>query len=326
VISMPAFAARRLMAAVPLIWGVLTLVFLLAALAPGRPFEAGGEEAPHPGAVDRLRSIYGTDRPLLDRYASWLSAFTAGDFGLSYTYRRPVSDLIGEALKNTFALAGLAIVLQFTAGILAGLAAALSAGGLLDRVISAGATIVYSIPSYWIGLVLVWILSVKAGWLPASQMRSIDTVPGGAGVVPDALRHLLLPCLSLTLPAAGGLALYVRDEMRAAMAARCVHAARARGIDRTSLVCRHALRQALLPVVTILGLVLPGLAGGSVVIEVLFAWPGMGRLLYQSVLARDMPLLLAGTCVVSIMVILGSLVADILGAIIDPRHRDEAGV
>jgi peptide/nickel transport system permease protein len=204
VISLPAFAARRLLASVPLVWGVLTLVFLLTALAPGRPFESGEETAHPPEALHRLRSIYGTDRPLLDRYASWLSAFASGDFGLSYTYRRPVSDLIGEALKNTFTLAGLAIVLQFATGILAGVAAALSDGGPVDKVLSAGAMIVYSIPSYWIGLVLVWILSVKLGWLPTSQMHSIEAVPGGGSDVPDALRHLLLPCLSLALPAAVG--------------------------------------------------------------------------------------------------------------------------
>lgn len=323
--TLPGFAARRLLATVPLIWGVLTIVFLLAALAPGRPFDEAGESERRPEAGGRLRAIYGTDRPLVQRYASWLEGFVSGDLGISYTHRRPVADLIVEGMGNTLALAGLAIIFQFSVGLLAGVFAARSAGGLADRAITLVAGILYSIPSYWIGLILVWLLAVKLGWLPPSQMRSIDIAPGAAGRLFDALRHLVLPCLSLTLPPAGGLALYVRDEMRGAMAMPCVGAARARGIGRAGLLWRHALRNSLLPVVTIFGLVLPGIAGGSVVVEVLFAWPGMGRLLYQAVLARDLPLLLGGTCVVSMMVILGSLIADIVGAVIDPRQREGIG-
>lgn len=320
---MISYVARRTLAAAPLVVGVLTLVFLLVQLVPGRALTLEPGTGVDPHASDQLRRIFGTDRPLPERYLAWLAGFLTGDLGLSISFRRPVMDLVAEAVGNTFLLAGLAILLQFLLGIGAGLLAVSSRSSAVDRSITAAAGIVYSIPSYWLGLVLVGLLSVRLGWLPVSAMHAIDAPTLGRWErLLDSARHLVLPCLSLTLPAAAGISLYVRDEMVAILGRPFVKAASARGVSRAEVIARHGLRGALLPLVNLFGLALPGLVGGSVVIEVLFAWPGMGRLAYQAVLSRDEPLILGCAWIATVLVIFGSLVADLLSAAIDPRVRE----
>ena len=320
---MLAFAVKRLLASIPLLLGVLTLVFFLLEAAPGEPFQTLSEPGTDPHAAERLRRAFGADRPVGERYVEWLGRFLTGDLGVSPSHRRPVADLVQEAAGNTVALAGSALVLQFLAGIAAGTASAWTRGRLLDRAITVAASVLYSVPSYWLGLVLAWVLSVRLGLLPASQMHSLDAPSLGAlARLADAARHMVLPGLSLVLPTAAGIALTLRDRMASALATGYAQSARARGRSRGGVVVRHALRSSLLPAVNLLGLAVPALLGGSVVIEVHFAWPGMGRLAYQAVLARDTPLVLGCTCASAVLVLLGSLAADLLGAILDPRVRE----
>ena len=182
------------------------------------------------------------------------------------------------------------------------------------------ATILYAVPSYWLGLVAVSVVSVRLGWLPVSQMQGLDA----ASLAPlhralDAARHLTLPCIALALPAAGGISLLVRAVWAARHRRTLVRAGRARGRAPARADLAHGLRNALLPVVALLGLSLPSLVGGSAVIEVLFAWPGMGRLAYQAALAQDEPLVLGCVCVATIAVVIGSLAADLLAAALDRR-------
>jgi peptide/nickel transport system permease protein len=317
------FIARRLMAALPLVWGAATLAFLLVEAAPGDPFDLMRQPGVSPEAVERLRQAFGTARPFLPRYLDWLGGLLSGDLGLSPSYRQPAAPLIGAAALNTFVLAAPAILLQFALGLAGGVAAARGRGGRADRALSLGAAALYSVPSYCLALPLAWLLSVRLGWLPASQMRSpgADTLAFLPRLL-DALRHMVLPSLALVLPAAAGIALYVRDQMRASLGRAFVSAARARGLGDRQAELRHALRHALRPVVALFGLALPGLFGGGVAIEVLFAWPGLGRLAYQAVLARDLPLVLGCTSLASALVILGSLAADLLAAALDPRVRE----
>jgi peptide/nickel transport system permease protein len=320
---MISFTARRLLAAAPLLWGVLTLVFLIVQAVPGDPFQQDQWSVAGPHSGERLGEVFGVDRPVWARYLSWLGRFLTGDLGVSFSFRQPVSALLRDALVNTFVLAGLALLLQFVLGVSAGLVAARTRRGWVDRSIVGSATALYSLPTFWLGLVLAWLLSVQLGWLPASQMRSLDASSMGASRrLADLLLHLALPCLSLTLPAAGGIALYVRDELRALLVCGFIRNARARGVAERASVLRHGMRNALLPVVNLFGTALPALVGGSVVVEALFAWPGMGRLAYQAVLSRDEPLILGCTWIASCAVVLGSLAADLLSAAIDPRVRE----
>ena len=317
------FLVRRILASLPLLVGVPTLVFLLVELAPGKPFSLEPGAGVRPEAAKRLREAVGAQRPLPVRYMDWLGGFLSGDLGESFSFRRPVGELLGETLGNTLVLAGGALLLQFLLGTVAGILAVSQRTGWLDRTITSAAGAVYSIPSYWLGLALVWIFSVRLGWLPVSQMRSLDA----ASLLPaprllDLLRHLTLPCLSLTLPAAAGVALFVREEMVAILGRPFVRAARARGARRRDVIFRHGMRGTLVSLVNLLGLALPGLVGGSVVLEVLFAWPGMGRLAYEAVLGRDEPLVMGCAWLGSVMVIAGSLATDLLSAILDPRIRE----
>ena len=317
------FVLRRLLSALPLVWGTATLVFLLVAAAPGDPFDRLREPGVSPMTAVRLHEAFRADRPLLVRYVDWLADLLRGDFGTSWSYREPAAGLIRDAAVNTLILAGPVLLLQFALGVAAGFVAARSRGGLTDRAVSAAAAALYSVPSYCLALPLTWLLGVKFGWLPVSQMHSLDA--GSLSPLPrllDTVGHLALPCLALVLPAAAGIALYVRDQARAAFDLGFVGASRARGLARRQAERRHALRAALLPIAGLFGLAIPGVLGGSVAIEVLFAWPGLGRLAYQAVLARDTPLILGCTCVASLLVVAGGLVADLLAAALDPRVRE----
>jgi len=319
------FVARRCFSALPLLIGVLTLVFVLVEAAPGEPFQFEPGAGVSRSAAAHLREIYGADRPFLQRYLAWLGGFLSFDLGMSLSYREPVAVLLREGLANTLCLAGAALVLEFLLGTAAGVAAAGSRRRVLDRLVGGVATVLYSVPSFWLAMVLVFLMSVRLGWLPASQMHSVDAPALGAGPrLLDLLRHLVLPCLALALPSAAGTALYVRQEMKDLLGRPFVRIALARGAGRGGIVLRHVLKNALLPVVNLFGVALPGLVGGSVVIEVLFAWPGMGRLAYQAVLARDAPLVLGCVWVASLAVVAGSLVADLLSAALDPRVREGA--
>lgn len=314
--------SRRLVATIPILAVALTTLFILLQMAPGDPF------APEPGPnVNRdagaLRKALGADRPVGSRYLRWAAGLLSGDLGFSWSMRRPVVDLIGEAARNTALLMGTALFAQFGLGIAVGLVAASLHGRWLDRVVGACATTLYSVPSYWLGLILTVLFSVRLGWLPVSQMHS-----AGAADMPstwrawDAARHLVLPCVSLTLPVAAGIALLVRETVSDALTRAYVRTARARGVSRRRVVVCHALRNALLPVAGLLGLALPALVGGSIVVEVLFAWPGMGRLAYQSALARDEPLVLGCAAVTAVLVVIGGLAADLAAAALDPRIKE----
>ncbi len=317
------FVVRRLLSAIPLVWGAATLVFILVNAAPGDPFDSLREPGVSPRTAARLHEVFGTDRPFMTRYLDWLGGLARGDLGTSWSYRQPAAGLVRDAALNTLSLAGPALALQFALGLAAGIAAARSRGGFVDRVVSTAAAALYAVPSYCLALPVTWLLAVRLGWLPVSQMRSLDaaSLPTMPRLL-DTVRHLVLPCLALVLPAAAGIALYVRDQMRAALDRVFVSAARARGLGGRRAELRHALRAALVPVAVLFGLALPALLGGSVVIEVLFAWPGLGRLAYQAVLSRDLPLVLGCTCLASLLVVAGGLVADLLAAALDPRARE----
>jgi peptide/nickel transport system permease protein len=259
----------------------------------------------------------------MSRYGAWVGGVLSGDLGTSFTHRRAVAELLRESIGNTIVLAGTAILLQFLLGMTGGLGAAAVRTRWLDRGFSCLASVVYSLPSYWLGLLMVWLFSVRLGWLPVSQMHAtVAASLVGWRRLADSAHHLVLPCLALSLPAASGIALYVREEMRTILGRGPTRMARARGATRWRILLRHSLRSALMPVITLLGLALPGLVGGSVVVEVLFAWPGMGRLAYEAVLARDEPLILGCALVASLAVVAGSLAADLFSAWADPRLRE----
>ena len=315
------FLVARLLAAPLLLLGVVTLSFILVHAAPGEPFSAERAAGLSPDAAARLRAIFGADAPLHVRYLRWLSAVARLDFGVSYAHRRAVTSVLGAALGPTLLLMGTALLLAAAAGGAAACAAAVIGSRRLDGALSVLAVTAYSAPSFWIGVLLVQALSIRLGWLPVSGWRSADPdAAGAAAALLDVGRHLLLPCLTLAAPAAAGIAMHLRASLADSLGAASALAASGRGASRLRVTLLH-LRNAAASVVTLLGFALPGLVGGSLVVEVLFAWPGMGRVTYEAILARDLPVILAAVALAAAVTIAGSIAADLGCAAADPRIR-----
>lgn len=315
-----ALARRRLAQAPVVLLIVLSGAFALLEAAPGDAVDAylaglGGDA----GLVQELRARWGLDRSAPTRFLLYLAGLATGDLGWSVAFDRPVAAVVLERLPVTVALAGAATALAFALGTGLGVLAGARPGSPVDRLLSTLALVLNAVPSFWLGLVLALVFAVRLRWLPLAGIETIGAGHAGLARLADIARHLVLPTATLGLVYA---ALYLR-MMRAGMVEAWrtdhVRAARAKGIPRRRLVLRHVARAALLPVVTILGLQSATLIGGSVVIESVFAVPGLGRLALEAVVQRDLPLLLGILVVSALLVMLVNLVVDLLYARLDPR-------
>ncbi|HET6201362.1 MAG TPA: ABC transporter permease [Planctomycetota bacterium] len=316
---------RRLLATIPLLWGVCTLLFLGIHLLPGdASLYFLHPDLPAEDAAG-VRESLGLDRGFAVQYGCWLRSAALLDFQRSLIYGRPVAELLREALPNTLLLASAALLLAFGGGIGAGLLAARRAGRLSDRLWTAGSVLVYSTPAFWLALMLLLVFAERLRLFPASGLASPD-----ADFLPllerplDRLWHLALPAVSLAAGLAAAVFRFVRESLLEALAQDYCRTARAKGVPEALVLRRHALRNALLPAIQLLGLQLPLLFGGSVLIETVFGWPGMGRLLVRSILNQDYPVVLGGAFGLTICVVAGNLLADGLSALADPRIRREA--
>lgn len=313
---------RRLATLVPLIWLVLTATFIVVHAAPGSYADA--IDNPRLTAENRqeIRTRYGLDKPLMSQYSHWIGAALTGDLGTSFMYKEPVSRVLARALPPTLLLAGTSLLLMLVLGLAIALAAVRRPHGWADHLTSVLSLGIYGMPSFWLAGMLILVFSVGLGWFPASHMRSVGAADlDGFSRWLDLLRHLILPATCLGLVGAAGTARYLRASLLDVRNARFIMAARARGIPTRRILLVHSLRPALLPVVTLFGLALPILVSGSVVIETIFSWPGMGQVLFNAARARDIPLILGGTLLGTAAVIIGNLVADLLYAVVDPRAR-----
>ena len=321
---MPGYLLRRLAAAALLLLLVLTATFVLLRLVPGSPV-AAVSELPIPKAdKDRLIHLYGLDRPLPEQYLRWLGAVALHfDWGISFAQLRPVSRVVAEALPATLLLAAAALLVEYGLGTALGVAAARRSGSALDRALRVVTLLLYSQPVFWLGLMAILLFSYQLRWLPASHMHSVGADELGRGArLADLGRHLVLPALTLGLAQAGGAARFVRASLLDVMERDYIRTARAKGLSERRVVWVHGVRGALVPVIQLLGLSVPSLLSGALITEVVFAWPGLGRVTYSAILSRDSPVLLATTAVSAALVVAGNLVADLLHAAVDPRVRD----
>jgi peptide/nickel transport system permease protein len=327
------YALRRVLTAVPLLLGVATIVFLVLALAPGDPASFYLTPGMSPEVLEQIRRNLGLDAPLHVQYGRWLLSFLQGDFGQSLAGGMPVRDRILAVLPNTLLLATVALGLAFAAGVVLGVIQAARRHSLLDSVATGTSLLFYSMPSFWLAIMMILVFSVNAGnvwnWpvsFPPSGITSDGyELMGTADQIRDRIRHLTLPALTLALVLAGGIARYVRNSMLEVLGQDYIRTARAKGLPEWMVVWKHALRNALIPVVTLLGVYLPLLLGGAVFVEYVFAWPGMGRLMVESILLEDYPVVLAGSFLFGGMVVLGNLLADLLYGVVDPRIRHGQG-
>jgi peptide/nickel transport system permease protein len=321
------FLVRRIALAIPTLFGIVVVVFFLMHLAPGSPASALGsaESGRRVSAAARaeLRHLYGLDRPLPERFVQWLGRVARFDLGESFVDRRPVSERIREALPATLALNGLALFFTLAIAIPLGVAAGGRPDGPFDRTSAVVLFALYSTPVFWAALLLQTLLSVKLGWLPLYGVSS-DPAPAGFAGFADRLAHLALPVTCLTYGSLAFFARLVRAGVAEARSQDFVTAALARGLSRRQALWRHAFRNALLPLVTLLGLLLPGLLSGSVIVERIFAWPGLGRLYFDSILSRDYPVVLGLSLMGGVVTLAATLAADVAAALVDPRLREGA--
>ncbi len=322
---MAAWLLRRLVAAAAIVFAVVTLVFFAIHLAPGTPFLPSGDRPLDPAVEAALRTRFGLDRPLGVQYVSYLAALARGDLGESFSQQRPVVLALEEAVPNTVVLAVTALAIDLLLGLAIGAVQAAYARRRLDTLLTHTTLFVYSLPTFWLGLVLLLVFGQMLHWLPVGGVT--DPVLHGslpfAGRLADRLRHLALPALTLGLVGAAGTARFQRAALLEALGQGFVKSARAKGLSEARILLGHALRNALLPTITLLGLALPFLLTGSVVVETVFAWPGMGKLAADAVLSRDYPVVTATTLAAAALVVAGSLLADVLYAVADPRIRKE---
>jgi peptide/nickel transport system permease protein len=316
---------RRLASLVPIALLVVTLAFLVIQLAPGSYADAIDHPNLTPEARQVIRSTYGLDRTPIEQYLAWITSALTGDLGTSFLFKEPVTRVIGRALPATALLAATALLLDLLLGFAIALAATRRPHGWTDRITTVLSLGVYGLPSFWIAGLLVLVFSLRLGWFPPSHMHSVGAgdLSGPLRLV-DLLHHLVLPAISLGVVGAAATARYLRSGLLETRAARFVVAARARGLSPRRVLWIHTLRPALLPVITLFGLSLPLLVSGSVVVEAVFSWPGMGTVLWRAAQARDVPLIMGVTLVGALAVIVGNLVADLLYAAVDPRSREDA--
>lgn len=323
------FIARRLLGAVPLVLGIATIAFFVLDLAPGDPATFFLSPTISAETVEQIRRNMGLDQPVHIRYVRWMTSILQGDFGVSFSRNQPVADIILQILPNTLLLSACAIVIAFAIGVLVGLVQAVRHNRPTDGALSVVGLFFYSMPSFWLAFMLILIFSLGARnawdwpiWFPASGMTSVDypfMSPGEQ--FRDRLIHLVLPSVSLALVLAAGIARYTRGSMLEVIRQDYIRTARAKGLSEARVIFKHAFRNGLIPVLTLLGLYLPFLFSGTVLVETVFAWPGMGRLVVDAIFQRDYPVVMAGTLVFALMVVVGNLIADVLYALVDPRIR-----
>lgn len=318
------YTVRRLLLAIPTLFGIVVLVFLLLHLAPGSPVTAMGAESGRrvsARAAEEMRRQYGLDRPLPERFVAWIGRVARLDLGESFVDRRPVAARIRDALPYTLLLNGAALLLTLVLAVPLGVAAGGRPDGVVDRVSGVVLFALYSLPSFWAALLLQTLFSVRLRWLPLYGVVS-DGAPTGWEGAADRIEHLALPVVCLTYGSLAFFARLVRSGVADANRQDYVLAARARGASKRRALWTHAFRNALLPLITLLGLILPGLLSGSVIIEKIFAWPGLGRLYFDSILARDYPVVLALSLLGAVATLGVTLAADLAYALADPRVRD----
>lgn len=317
---------RRVATSLILVFVVTSAVFFVVRLAPGDPLDRVVDETLADADRDLVRERLGLTGSLGQQYGKWLGGLVRGDLGISLRQQRPVMAILGEAVGPTLLLTVTAYALHLALALTAGILMSARRGGPVDHILQGTGLVFYSLPGFWFGLMLIMLFAARLGWFPVGGMAAPDAayLPWPARLA-DLLHHLVLPVLTLALGSFMGTARHLRTSLDEALSREYVTAARARGLSERTILLRHALPDALLPVATLVGLHLPFLLGGAVVVEVVFGWPGMGRVTVEALWARDYPVIVATTLLSALTVVAGSLVADLLYRRLDPRVRSRGG-
>ncbi|AOX44872.1 MULTISPECIES: ABC transporter permease [unclassified Microbacterium] len=309
------FIGTRVLSSAVVLLGVLIVVFALVHLVPGDPVRLALGTRYTPEAYEALRTASGLDRPLPEQFVSYVLHAVTGDFGVSFRNGQPITTTLLQRLPATVSLAVVGLVVALLISLPAGVYSALREGRVSDVIVRVSSQFGVSIPDFWLGMLLISLFSVTLGWLPASGYVALTDDPAGW------LRQVALPGLTVGLVAGAIMTRYIRAAVIDVASAGYVRTAVSKGLPRRIVVSRHIVRGALVPVLTIAGIQLATILGGVIVVEVVFAWPGLGRLVYDAVAARDYPLIQGAVLLVAVMFIVVNLIVDVLYAVVDPRIR-----
>lgn len=319
------YVIKRTLFMIPLLLGITIICFSVMHLAPGSPTDLQTEMNPKASAEmkERLQALYELDKPIHVQYWSWFKKIIQGDLGISFSSdHRPVADKIMERLPITILINLLSLVIIIAVAVPLGVLSAVHKDSLFDKVTAVFVFIGFAVPTFWLALLLMIFFGIHLGWLPISGLRSLNYEYLGLGdQFFDLMKHLVLPVFVSAFGGLAGLSRYMRANMLEVIRQDYIMTARAKGLSERDVIYRHALRNALLPAITILGLSIPGLIGGSVIFETIFAIPGMGQLFYMSVMARDYPTIMGILLIGAILTLVGNLIADVSYAVADPRIR-----
>jgi len=323
---MKSYIKRRIISIIPMLIGISIISFAVIHLAPGSPVDLSTSLNAKVSleAKEKLITQYGLDRPVFIQYLSWLKRLATLDFGDSYRDGRKVIVKIAERIPITLLINILSILLILCIAIPIGVSSASRSGSLYDRSMTVFVFIGFALPGFWLGLLLMSLFGITLGWLPIQGIVSLDFDSlSFIGKIADVARHLILPVFVSAVGGLAGMSRYMRSNMLEVLHKDYVRTARAKGLPESMVIYKHALKNALLPVITILGLSVPGLIGGSVIFESIFGIPGMGRLFYESVMGRDYPVIMAILVIGATLTLIGNILADISYSLADPRIRYE---
>lgn len=319
------YIAKRLVLMIPVLLGITVISFTVMKMAPGDPTSLLTDLNPNMNeeAINRIRAHYGLDQPIYVQYAKWLRNMLMLDFGRSFAPdNRLVIDKIWERIPITLLINLLSMAVILTIAIPIGVFSAVKKDSLFDRATTIFVFLGFAVPSFWLALLLMILFGVQLEWLPISGFRSLNYSQfSTAEKILDVARHLVLPVFVSAFGGLAGLSRYMRSNMLEVIRQDYITTARAKGLDERTVIFKHAMRNALLPVITILGLSIPGLIGGSVIFETVFAIPGMGQLFYQSVMMRDYPTIMGVLVIGAVLTLFGNLLADVMYSLADPRIR-----
>ncbi len=322
---MKRYLLKRIAMLIPLMLGITLITFTVIHLAPGEPVDMQMAMNPKVGkeARERLTKFYGLDKPLHEQYFSWLGRLAKLDLGRSFSSdNRPVLDKIKERLPVTLSLNLIALVLEFGLAIPIGIMAAVYRDTWLDKGITVFVFLGFAIPTFWLALLLMYLFGVKLNWLPISGLHTLGyEAYSWGGRIWDLAKHLILPVCVASFGSLAGVSRYMRSAMLGVIGQDYITTARAKGLSEQVVIWKHALRNALLPLVTLAGFSIPGLIGGSVIFETIFSIPGMGQLFYQGVMSRDYPVVMGILVIGAFLTLIGNLIADLSYALADPRIR-----
>ena len=326
---MSAYLVKRILMLIPLMLGITLITFTVVHLAPGEPVEMQMAMNPKVGkeARERLRKFYGLDRPLHVQYVEWVGKLARLDLGRSFSSdSRPVTAKIKERLPITLSLNIIALLLEFGLAIPIGIMAATHRDTWLDKGITVFVFLGFAVPTFWLALLLMYFFGVKLNWLPISGLHTLGS--DGYGTLLylwDMAKHLVMPIAVASFGSLAGMSRYMRSSMLNVVGQDYITTARAKGLSERVVIYKHALRNALLPLITLAGFSIPGLIGGSVIFESIYSIPGMGQLFYQSVMSRDYPVVMGILIIGALLTLIGNLIADVSYALADPRIRHGQG-